>query len=140
MREVKFRYVFKNTKTGKILYRFYSLDDLEIVKMPSLCEQHGSELISRDQFIGSQDINEKDIHNGDIVKFEHYDNLTMDDNGNNIFSEDAQISIIEEKGIFQGDFADWGIWLIDWAMDADYIFEIIGNKHENPDLLETPPY
>ena len=65
------------------------------------------------------------VYEGDIVKFRGDD------------YDEYQTSVIQSRGIIDGDFGDYNTWLIDWAIDADYIFETIGNIHDNPELLES---
>jgi uncharacterized phage protein (TIGR01671 family) len=134
MREYKFRawhpehkemVYFKPDKICKDVYQALAVFTLMAEK---------SEFLQ--QFIGLLDKDGKEIYEGDIVKFEYYDEMVIDDNDNQEYSEDAQITKVESKGIIKGDFEECQMWLIDWAMDSDYIFEIIGNIYENPELVD----
>ena len=71
-----------------------------------------------------------------MVKFEYCDEMVVDDNDIEQYSAEAQTAKVQSKGIISGDFEECQLWLIDWAMDSDYVFEIIGNIYENPELIE----
>lgn len=76
-----------------------------------------------DHFIPVFSINEKDIYGvelsvGDKCKVWRYD------------SDCAQEVEILEKGIITGDFGEYRIWTVGFAMSADYQFEKIGSKYE----------
>ena len=92
---------------------------------------------SVEQWIGIAALNGKDIYEGDIVKFAQCDDFWLDDDDEEKkkFFDDAQISVVGEYGKIKGEFGDFGMWLIAWAMEDEWEFEIIGNIHENPELL-----
>ena len=94
------------------------------------------------QFTGEKDTkNGKEIYKGDLIKIEHFDDMDWIDDDElgeyNVFSKNAQICEIKDRGIIEGEFQDFGIWLIDWAIESGYEVEIIGNIYENPELLEV---
>ena len=90
------------------------------------------------QYIGTDDQKGVSIHKGDVVKFEHYEEMdwtTDEDCG--AFSDQAQISLVRDNhGEITGNFDYCSATLIRYAMQYDYVFEVIGNIYENPELLE----
>ena len=104
MKEYFYRYVYQHNETGRIYTKIYSLSEIE----KGIQNKKGYSLIARNKCIESKDENKNDLFEGDIVKFEHYDNMEWTDNDEMIFPVNAQISEIKEKGVISGDFYEDG--------------------------------
>lgn len=78
------------------------------------------------QFVGDNDVNNKKVFEGDIIAENVYRNRYVV-----IFKENAFCYAINNKGGYWEAFADgeYGMTLAD--------FEVIGNIHDNPELLEA---
>jgi len=132
MREIKFRLIRDNNIVG---YEFHDFDmnnvyimhsktnDIEEAYNIAAVEEADIACDSKEQFTGLHDKNGKEIYEGDIIQWNIRDYL-----GGGI-SE-----IIWEKDLAQFGFKapnQFGIWHIETADE----FEVIGNIHENGDLL-----
>ena len=122
MEEIKIRYVWKHTETGKITFFLFTLDEIE--EFPSQSELlyvavggdrgkiKGWELVSRDRKTGTKAKNGVDVYERDIL-----DNLII------IASE-----VVYEMGRFKLKNSELNL--------RDRNFDIIGNMHQHPELLK----
>lgn len=118
----KLRYVYKNIVTDEILYCFTSLEEMiGILPSPNVewPEDEDCVLISRDLYTTKKDINENEIYEGDIVQPYHL-HTRVNCTGPCI------IKWID-NGFHMCDNYSESIWYYD--------VEIIGNIHENKDLI-----
>ncbi|MCG0843287.1 prophage Lp2 protein 26 [Lactiplantibacillus plantarum] len=86
-----------------------------------------------EQFTGLTDVNGKEIYIGDVVKeWSDMSELTMEPTVNEVVSED----IFGQAGVFLKPLREHFIepCLHDYWSNQ---FEVIGNVHENPELLEA---
>lgn len=124
-REIKFRYRIKDTFTGKIEFRYLTLNEIEGgLVFNNIGLKH--EVLSRDQFTGRSDKNRKDIYESDIVIAKY--------NGS------FRAPVVYDRGSFK---LDCGrdirnrpyIPLEDWCQENAKTIEVIGNIHENSEML-----
>jgi len=128
MREIKFRYVWGSGKPVLITTEIFSIEQIEDGEMEDFIYAEQSELgeslklIERNLYTGLNDKNGKEIYEGDIVKI----NYTPD-----IENAEEDFDIIDVE------------WLEDditcgWSIDpvTSWHAKVIGNIHENPELLE----
>lgn len=113
MREIKFRYIFRNKFTG-ITYRFYftleQLEHTELYKRSPIFHSEYYEIISRDQFVGLKDSKGNDLYERDILKWDE-----------------------KEWGSPYNELVTW-----DYLRESDWsqFCELVGNATEHPHLLE----
>ncbi|MEC5118209.1 YopX family protein [Lactiplantibacillus plantarum] len=92
-----------------------------------------NDLVDFEQFTGLTDVNGKDIYIGDVVKaWSDMSELTMEPTVNEIVSED----LFGRPGVF---LKPAGPHLIEPCLHDSWSnqFEVIGNVHTNPELLEV---
>ena len=71
MREIKFRYVYKNIQTGEIRRQVFTIEAIE-QSMKSAWQPRMIEIIiARDLFIGLKDCKGQEIYEGDKVQFKY---------------------------------------------------------------------
>jgi len=121
MREIKFRYRYRQTYQGKeqIITRYYNLDEIALHAKP----HEGEEVLSRDQYAELHDKNGKEIYEGDIVKTQFMGKWLI----SAVTWKDYAWTLKDGKGelhdmIVYDAFHGGG--------------EVIGDKWENPELLE----
>lgn len=125
-REIKFRcWDISRKQWEKIEY--YNLISLD----GNFCEYSMGKISTRpkgeyvlEQFTGGKDDNGVNVFEGDIIKCE-------DGNGEEF------ITTVKEKGVVEVFHAEYNVILLEWACGNGDIesIEIIGNIHENPELL-----
>lgn len=158
MRQIKFRFVFKNEESGEIRTKIFAVDDLidrgidDIMEFYCDCQPVGETnvvecnceeylqkfvLIAKDQFTGLLDKNGVEAYEGDIC------------DGNWPYSKRLVIVWDDKRcGFFMGtslNISNEPKWKVAAASYDKYYkmnsakFEIIGNVHKNGDLLNENP-
>lgn len=124
MKEIKFRYVVKSKVTGQIHKVIYYLRQIEQLPLHKLSDVFGSqyELISTDPYTGIKDRNGADIFESDIVEIEFYD-------GKSIYS------VMYNENGFRFSFVDAGNREYGYKQTGLEKIRVIGNIHENPELI-----
>ena len=133
MREIQFRYTVKRDN-GYVFYRIFSLKEIENGEVITWAKANIVDLEKavREQFIGLRDKNGCEIYEGDIVQ-------TF------MFGKKV-VGIIKYSGkwgsFYFGTKNDYGVGIalkdvFEWCYDdeGEILSEIIGNIHENPELL-----
>jgi len=125
-REIKFRYRIKDTFTGKIEFRYLNLDEIGAgIVFSNIGLKH--DVLSQDEYTGLHDKNGKDIYEGDIVIAKYRGSF--------------RATVVYDRGSFKLDCnRDIQnrpyIRLEDWCQKDAKTVEVIGNVHENQELLK----
>lgn len=118
MRIIKFRYVYQHQETGRITSECYMLIEIERehLQRSALFLIDHWEIIARDQFTGLTDKHGQEIYEGDIIH-----------------NPMAGSFLIEFKNGSFGYKSPPGFAILYLFPTSDC--EVIGNVHENPELL-----
>jgi uncharacterized phage protein (TIGR01671 family) len=143
MREIKFR-AFVNGKMIPVSiinnYRYCAVaDTLDFDTMTAtvkLLEDYPVEIPIM-QFTGLKDKNGKEIYEGDILDFSVFDYNDHDTQYKGCIVYDGSRFMIWNKPDDEFYGPDGGFDL-DWIIGQDDEAEVIGNIHENPDLIKEP--
>lgn len=123
MENLKIRYVYKNTNTDKLKIVVRPIELIEKLLRDDTSVNH--ELVSRDLTTAVFDRNRKEAFDGDIILVSPSDKA------------EATPHIVK-WGTGRFYLEEIGTEVIDWLQPPMYRIEtgiILGNKHENPELL-----
>jgi len=124
MKEIKFRYIFKNEIFNDISIYYLTLKEIENGDLNKILKsgmiENGYKIIARDLFIGYKDINNKDIYSTDTLKI----------SGNEYYSNDS-ISLDNDWTFIGKIEQNSYMWLV-LAEDKTYIpfYDILQNNFE----------
>ncbi len=123
MREIKYRYAYKDKVTGVIIYEYFTLNDIEEMETPPKyyhCDCENYDIISRDFYTGFKDINGVEIYENDTYKnsWGNYTTIELNEKKENIVVCHGQLDL----RMFIGYELLW--------MPYKGGVEIIGNIHE----------
>ena len=132
MRDIKFNYLVKR-ENGYIFSETFTLEQIEHGVDLFITANHvnsKTELYRR-QYIGILDKNGKEIYEGDIL-------TVIDPNGE--LNRQCQVEYVSQWSGYPYEsldgFGDFDVTTIGWAIELGYVFEVIGNIYENPELLK----
>lgn len=140
-REIKFR-AWGGEKDHKY-FVYFDLDNVMDNHFEDLTVDNGARLIHSkgkgleiSQFTGLKDKNGKEIYEGDILQG-HSPNDDYNEEQDSWAEKGFRTQVDFEDGAFvvEACTGDYDRTAIGWAMDAGFVYEIIGNIYENPELL-----
>jgi len=129
MREIKFRTPYKCTECGHFNYLFFYLKNNEILEREFLydscgCPKETTICGDDEQFTGLLDKNGKEIYEGDIIEYKSSN-----------FRGIVKYHTSPETRFYLDGYDFGKKW---HELHATSDLEIIGNKFENPELIEEP--
>ena len=152
MREIKFR---GKTKDGEWVYGYVDATpykDLVVIHSEATTHEVLSETVG--QYTGLEDVNGKEVYEGDVIRVKEYWNELMadadEDSDFDLFSLEEIMGrkmkefispVTWEEGVFAiYDEEDSGYFFCSLMGDMKrsqpiFITEVIGNIHDNPELL-----
>lgn len=123
MREIKFRVWDKTADKFRDLMVYDVKNGKVVVRFPIETLKKGEYQL--EQYTGLKDKNGKEIYEGDIAKFKNFNNKLMV----------GEIKYSTEDAMFRLEYTNNSGYQ-DWDYASRFNLEIIGNIHENPELLE----
>jgi len=130
MRELKFRYVLRSRADGKISYKWRTLCQIEY-GLENLFKIDNYKIISRDQYTGLKDVNDKKICEGDILRCTSQSPEAKD----KMFNAEVYFCVGTATCEYKVKNGRWHKGLSSNKI-YNWEAEIIGNIYENPELLE----
>lgn len=145
MREIKFEYLFLNTISKEYIKKYFRLEELESFEMDVfLLENSYLKLIARREYTGWKDKNKKEVYNGDTLKCCHEDDYDFE---NDKALQNEVIAVVKwgfcypafdvyTKRKFDGKWLDPVDEDQNFFGSESWVYEVIGNKFENHELLD----
>ncbi len=136
MRDIKFEFLYKGLPFSSKNKNFnwhkkaYTLDQIMQKGLSHLADCHNyCELVAAREFTGTKDKKDIDIYEGDIIRVECCD-------------ADDYITAVRFNGgalCIDVEAFDFDYTAIGWAFELQDIisFEVVGNIHQNPDLINS---
>ena len=134
MKEIKFRYIVKR-KNGYVFSELFTIEQIEKGKANLFIKVNhvNPNELTREQYTGLKDKNGKEIYPGDIIQTSNH-NKKWD-----IWEPEEMGTTVAKVVLDRGLRIEWSNWKME-NTESNSVFsqrycKIIGNIHENPELL-----